>query len=392
MNFRLIKNASTANNRRLLANDKILEWEYSPSKYEGIQQVKYYIYDIRSNENYEILPKIYKLDTFRYVDVSGNKQYVYITQYSVNDHKFNIIKYDYTNDKGNVLYSVKANIESYSYDMRKSIFVLNEYNILLQTEKLRRSIRDNYEGYFDFELELYNAKEDKLYQIVDENLISNGITDMLHINGKLAVMKLGYSLLDDERYYKLDKSEVSVESVNVVNVQQLISEILINQDSITTDNIEKAYYKQTIPYIQVKDDYIIYSKIDNEYSEETITFFHVDTRETFSCINKGITSKKMLANPLIINESPYIRVNKSKKTDFLNLKSKKIEVSVEKTRTVEEVIADVFIITEYKKNMFGKVKKYICIYKYPSMVSLHAEKGEFLECLYEDDTLYLFMK
>jgi len=392
MNLKLIKNAENVEDSILLGNDKILVKEYFDSKYPGIRQAKYYIYNLTTNEKYEILPKFFKLDIFRIVDAGKRKEYVYFVQYNNHDGVFNFVRYDYKTKKILVLYTIHEDIKKFYTDKKLSIFVLDESNIIVQTEKLRRNLSDNYEGYFDFELMLYMSKEGKSYTVVDENFVNNGISDMIPVSDNLLAIKTGFSLLEDDRYQILDKFEVSVESVSLVNTKQLISDLIINQNSIIMDNIDQAYYKQTIPYISASGDYLIYSKIDNETREESIFFYNTVNKTVLTCINKDITNAKKLAQPLVIHNKPYIRVNKSKKTEFLNLKNKKIELSFASDKIINDICGDIFIITEQKKGLFGNIKNYICVYKYPTMAILHSEKGEYRYSLYDGDSLYIFEK
>lgn len=390
MNLRLIKNADNIENSVLLGRDKILIKEFEKCKYTSFNQVRYFVYDVISNEKSEILPDMYKLDIFRIVTILQQDENVYFIQYDHDEHTSSLVCYNHQTHTANILYTFFANLEEYHGNIRISFFVLNESNLLIQTEKLRRNLSDNYEGYFDFELTLYKTKEEKSYVVVDENLVNNGISDIVALTDHIYAIKTGYSLLEDDRYRILDKFEVSVESISVVNIKQLISDLVISQNGIVMDNIDQAYYKQTIPYIRVQDGYLIYSKVDNENKEEKVSFYNISDKTMVSCLNKGVVNEKKLAQHLIISQKPYIRIDKSKKTEFLNLKSKQVDVTIPGYKHVEDVVNDIFIISETKKGLLNKTKNYISVYKYPAMAILHSERGKYQGALYGDDTLYLF--
>lgn len=391
MNLRLIKNAEHVEHSELLAKDIILETVYENSRYPDIKKIRYYIYNVATNERYEILPKVHKLNIFKIRDTSLERKYLYITQYNPREDIFQIVRYDWQIQKAGLLYRFEEPIDHFFSEKRLSIFVLNENNLLLQTESLRRNMSDNYEGYFDFSLTLYNRTENKHYEVVDDNLVRNGITELIPVTDTVCVIKTGYSLFEDDRYTVLDKMEVSVESVCLVNVQQLVSDLIIGQNGIVMDSLDQTYYKQTIPYVRVEDGYVIYSKIDNENNEENVIFYHAASKKILSCINRGVVNTERMANPMIIKHKPYIRMNRTKKTDFLNLHTKQVELSFPNEQKVQNVLDDVFIISESKKGMFGREKVYMSVYKYPSMTILHSEKCTYENALLKDDILYIFI-
>ena len=391
MNLRLIKNAGNTAWNEMLARDVILETTYENSRYPEIRQVRYFIYNVAENERYEVMPKTRKLDIFKIRDTDLERKYLYFTQYIPREDLFQIIRFEWQTQKSTVIYEFEEAIDNFFYEKKLSVFVLNENNVLLQTEHLRRNMSDNYEGYFDFSLTLYNRTEEKNYQVIDDNLTRNGITELLPVTDTMCVIKTGYSLFEDHLYEILDKMEVSVESVYLVNIQQLVSDLILEQNGIVMDSLDQAYYRQTIPYIKTDDDYIIYSKIDNETNEENLNFYHVPSKRIISCINRGVVAPERMAKPVIIKHKPYIRLDRTRKTDFLNLYTKQVELSFPAEQTVHQVLEDLFIISESKRGLFGKEKQYLCVYKYPAMTILHSEKCGYENALMKDEILYLFI-
>ena len=222
MNLRLIKNAGNTAWNEMLARDVILETTYENSRYPEIRQVRYFIYNVAENERYEVMPKTRKLDIFKIRDTDLERKYLYFTQYIPREDLFQIVRFEWQTQKSAVIYEFEEAIDNFFYEKKLSVFVLNENNVLLQTEHLRRNMSDNYEGYFDFSLTLYNRTEEKNYQVIDDNLTRNGITELLPVTDTMCVIKTGYSLFEDHLYEILDKMEVSVESVYLVNIQQLV--------------------------------------------------------------------------------------------------------------------------------------------------------------------------
>jgi hypothetical protein len=392
MNLRLIKNAASVADSEVLEQDIILEKRFHESRYPGVQIVSYYLFNVQKNTRYEILPEVQKLDLFKIQDTDIHKNYLYFIKYKSRNDMFTLIRYDWRSREWEEVYAFEESIDHFINHKHMSIFILGENNILLQTEAKRTNLNDNYEGYFDFSLTLYNRMEDRLYEVVDDNFIRNGITEMIPVTDTVCVMKTGYSLFEDNRYEVLDKMEVSVENICLVNVAQLVSDLILGQNGIVMDSIDQAYYKQTIPYVKVVENYVIYSKIDNETNEENITFYDVSTKQIIRCLNRGVVSREKMGQPIILRHKPFMQLNRAKKTDFLSLNSQEITLTIPITEQIHCVLDDIIIISERKKGLFGKEKTYLNVYKYPSMTLLHSEKCIYENALMKDGIVYLFIK
>ena len=278
------------------------------------------------------------------------------------------------------VYSFESTIEQYLNCMRTKVFVVNNDFILIQNEFLRANLTDNFEGYFDFELSLYSVPENKLYKVIDENLSNNGIEDIISLDENICALKTGFSLLDDERYNKLSKEEVSVEGVSIVNILQLVSDMRIMKQTIVIDAIDQTYYDATIPYIEKNGDFLIYSKVNFERREEEIIFYNYLTKEAIRCINTNISSRSDLGNHMIINNVPYIMHVKLNGIELYNIEKNKVDVKFNEDMTIEAVKNDFVIVSHKKKGLFG-LKNYIMVYKYPLMDMVHKEKGIYKGCL-----------
>lgn len=373
-------------NCSLIDENQILEKEYQNSPYDMIDYVRYYIYDTNSNERMELLPKLQKLNAFRIVDAQYKSDNIYFTQYLDTDQIIHIIRYNVKNGTAKKIYTIKENLEDLIQSRTTTFFILNENALIIESKSQKDPSLSDVQGFYSIEAFLYMIQEKKSYTIVDENFIHNGISDMFALSDNKVVMKLGYDLLTEKRYEHLKKAEASVESINIVNVSQFISDLTLQQTGLVLDSIDQTYFSQTIPRICVEDHFIIYTKIDLETFHEYTYFYDYDNKDRYCCLNKNFQKTRKYTKAKVIGSKPYVRMDKSQKKEFFNLKSKKIDFTVENSQQINAILNDLLVITEEKKLRFNRVKEYINIYRYPSMDLLYSEKGSYRGCLYNDQT------
>lgn len=393
MKIRIIKNSKNIGNK-LLFNNTVLRIDKEPSGVPNINKCRYYLYNIELNKEEEILKNIDKYDLFDIRVVLDTDEYIYFL--NIDDIKektpnFNIYKYDLVKDDCSLVYSFEAKLEHYLSYMRTKVFVVNKDFLIIQNESLRANLTEEFEDYFDYELSLYSVPEKKLYKVIDENLCNNGIDDIISLEDNVCAIKTGFSLLEDERYNKLSKEEVSVEGVSIVNILQLVSDMMIMKQTIVLDSIEQAYYDATIPYIEKNGNFLIFSKVNFERREEEISFYDYVKKEAKKCINTNITSKSDLGNHMVINDDPYIMHNKSTGIEFYNIEKNKVDIKFNEDIKIEAVKNNFVIVSQKKKTLFG-MKKYIMVYKFPLMNAVHREKGVFKGCLAGgNDEIFILM-
>lgn len=396
MNIKIIKNTQEFNG--VLLNDNIvLETKHSKSQYNGVNAVKYFLFDLENNRREEVLPKIKKFNLIDIIDASWNSKFIYFTNCVPQNHgkmEVNIIKYDYSSGEYDVMYSFYDDISLFPNKKHIKLFVLNDTYLIFQTSFLRFNQEKTFEDFLNFELFLYSIKDNVETKIIDENLTNNGIDNIEPISETHSVLKTGYSLLHNGRIHNLSKEETCVESISIINIQQLISDLLLAGSDIVIDAIDQAYYTKTFPYIRVQDDYLIYSAVNFETNEEEIFFYNNVTKETISCINQNVKSTADIAKPYIIDGNPYIKLLTSNGTEFFNITRAKIDVRFENDVVVNDVIDNFFIVSGItKRKFFGTYQSFLSIYRYPQMNLLHQEKAYYLGAISTDsNNLYLFVK
>ncbi len=383
MKIRIVKNSKNIGSK-ILFNNTVLRIDKEPTEVENISKCRYFLYNIEKNKEEEILKEVDKYDLFDIRVVLNDDEYIYFLNIDdITDSKptFNIYKYDLVKNEYIRVYKFVHEMEPYLSYMRTKLFVLNNDFIILQNEMLRANLIEDFEGYFDFELQLYSVLEDKLYKVIDENLSNNGIDDIISLDDNICAIKTGFTLLGEERYNKLSKEEVAVENVYIVNILQLVSDMMILKQSIVLESIDQAYYETTIPYIEKNGDFLIYSKVNFEKREEEIIFYNYSNKLAKRCINTNISSKNDLGKHHVINGDPYIMHNKSTGIEFYNIEKNKADIKFDNDVVVEAVNNDFVIVSQRKKSIFGGKKSYIMVYKYPPMNMVHKEKGIYKGCL-----------
>lgn len=395
MNIRFLAQSEYFNGIHL-KDDIILEKEYEDSPFENLKKVRYFIYHLEDNVRKEILPRTEKVEVFHISDCAFRSDYIYFTEYDDQydgTYVFNIIKYNFMDDTWTKLITLKDDMSYYPYQKQIKIFVLNDSNLIIQRAVTRRNLQDNYEGFFDFSTILFNFIDNKQIPIVDENLVLNGIDYIIPFTDNTCIMKTGFSLLEDARHDLLSKEEASVESLIMINVQQFISDLMLEQSNMVMQTIDQAFYDDTISNARIIDNYLIYSKVNFEERAEKVIFLNLSTRESIECINQNVSSVAKLAKTFIINGVPHIRLDKEKKTEFFNLETQEITASFSNELKVVFVNNNIVVTTQKKIGLLGGIKEYVYIHKYPSTDIVLYEKGKYLGAVAsDDDTSYIFLK
>lgn len=394
MNIRIIKNAHKIKGH-LYNGSFILEKEYEPSEYEGINTVRYFMYKPEENERIELLSGKKKYDVYKIKCLDkkiDNLYFTTITEAGNENQSITMYRYNISSKETEAIYSVKEHISEYNNYKRTRVFVLNDFYMLFQNEYIRYNLTETYNGYFEFDQFLYCIKDEKRVPVVDDDLRTNGIENIKLFDNNKCLIKTGFNLITDERYSKMEKNEVSFERISFVNLGQLVSEILLSKGNIAVDTIDQAFYTETFPYAVVKGKYIIYSKVEIEKHQEQVIFYNTETKETTTCINQNIYSQDDLAWSYVIGQTPYIRLKIKGETRFYNLIKNKVDISFSAEKKVETVVNDMFIVSGRKKHFIGKERPNIAVYRYPDLTLLHQEKGEYMGCIATDRSSVYILK
>lgn len=404
MEIKILQNADWRDGKYLKENLVLEKSEYE-SEFPYINRIKYDLFNLETNERVEILPNIEKYNIGDIINVSMYSEYLYFVNLYENngndtsdDNVINvsisIIRYNIITKETLSLYSYNDNIMELNKTKRLKLFVINNLYLIIQNEYLVQNSSQTYAGFFKFDLKMYNLKDDTEYIITDENFIKNGISDIIPLSETQAVIKTGFSLLEDNRYNVLEQEECSLESLSFVNISQMISDLIIGQTSIALETIEQAYYTNTISYVKKSKNYLIYSCINNETKEEEVKFYNLTTKEIKSCINQDVIRESDLANPYIINSEPYICIIKEDKTSFLNLNTNKLEFKNDNGMKFRNVFEDTVLFSGVSTTLLTKkIKPFFDIISFPQGKLLHHEQNEYVDSFTdENNNIYIIMK
>jgi hypothetical protein len=366
----------------------VLEKRESKSEFPSINQIEYSLLNLTTNQRIEILPNVEKYNIGDIVNVSVNRTYLYFVNIFEKNEKgtVSIMRYNIETGETEDLYSYNDTLREFNITKHLKLFVINDLYLLIQNEYLVKNISQTYAGFFKFELKMYNLKDNTEYMISDENFVKNGISDIVPLSENQAIIKTGFSLLEDNRYNALDKEECSLESLSFVNISQMMSDLIIGKNTITLEIIEQAYYTKTIPYIKKSGDYIIYSCVNNETKEEEVKFYNLSTKNIESCINQNVIRQSDLAKPYIINSEPYICIIKNEVISFLSLRTNKIEYKNSKGMKLRNVFDDTLLLTGISTSLLTKkVKSFFDIVSFPQGKLLHHEQNGYIDSFTDEN-------
>ena len=402
MEIKILKNASGIFGT--IFNGHVLEKSERTSDIDGINIVHYYMHNIDDNVSEELVPLIKKYNIGKIKNCSSSSNFIYFINLFNHENEDNIgtvsiIRYNISEQTMESIHSFDDNIFHYASKTRINLFVINDMYIFMQKEYLVPNLKRTYCGFFKYEIKFLNLKDKSAYDITDDKILKYGISDVLQISDNQCVIKTGFCLLDDNVYNELEQEEASLESISLINIGQLASDLVIGQDNIVLDTIEQAFYTKTIPYIKKQENYLVYTCVDNENKQEEVKFYNLETSEVKSCINQDVIKSSDLAAPYVINGEPYICVTKDNEISFLNLNSGKVDVNFDMTTfsddtKLQKVLKNSLLFSgTTKKKLIKKSKPFIDLYSFPGKEILFHETGEYADCMETDEgIIYIIEK
>ncbi len=396
MNVRIINN-SLAKKYTEITKNLVLLTQDDTHQIGTFKGKKYYIYNIDKNEKYEILEEYRTFEFIEIVDCMYESKYLYFTACkTIDDAKqsIDIIRYNYVDNISEIIYGFYDDIIIYDSDKKTKIFVLDENYLIIQHEYLIENRAGNYQGYFDFELSFYSISERESIIVNDESFINNGIYGIWPLGHNICVIKTGYELLTDNRFHLLEADEVSNETIAIINVKQLISELLLKKQKVYMSVIDNCYYEKTFPYIKVVDNYVIYSKYNHGEKIEEVFFYDYTTKEKIKCSNKETYRNQDLLKPVIFFNKPYILRTGEDNYEFLSLEKNKIMFSLSKSYKLRSISNGIIIAEIVRKSFItGKAKNYIEVFQELNSEPSFRECANYVSSVWGGkDELYIFTK
>lgn len=273
-----------------------------------------------------------------------------------------------------------------SDDLRFRIFVITEDQIIVQTEKKKEQDTEKLMGNIEFFQELCSIQSGGKTEVMDLNLINNGIHTIMPVSQTNIMLKTGFSSLEDTRINNDSESEALIESVYFGSLSMFISSFR-DKTTIGYKLLGTAYYDKGIVSPGVSGDYIYFTVIDYQNrSSETVFYDHVND-ETLRCIREDIDTDDISAADVISN-TPYMRNVSPDRTTFFNV------------RTGEN---DGIFFDEQFASLVGSILVFGCIkhgrrctrvYRERGSRFILEERGRFLSgcCIGSEHFLYIFSK
>lgn len=365
-----------------------------PKEQPAFPQLDYHLYNLDENIQIEVASGMKKYDLGQIYFLPCACDYIYFTTYSVNSngsYRIYLMRFLEKEDSIEEVYSMDFPDAASFCDIRLSFFIFNDSYLLIQKES---DSKKPDVCRFSYEVIFYSVKEKKALDVKDENLTMNGITCMVQLQDNLCLIKTGFSLLQDDRFYRLNEREVSVEGIYVINREQLVSDLVLQKENVLGKSIDQTYFDATIPYAMELENYVVYSKVKKETKEEEILFYDYKNDVTYSCIYPGTFDTYPSAKPYVLGGKPCVRLDKKKYIEFLDVVTNQPVLKLDTQEHLEAILHD-FVLTEKRNHslFFHKPQSKVKVYKYPAMALLHEEKGQF-QCAIspKEEELFLFTK
>lgn len=377
-----------------LKDDIILEKEYEAGPFEDIPKVRYYLYFLEENVRKEVAPSLDKVDVFNITDCVYDSDYLYFTQYervSDKEYQFNIVRYNIIDHTFGKIITLRDNIDLYPDKKQIKIYVLDEQNLIIQRALLKPSATSFEKmGFHDFSLILFNFVKNKQIVIHDSNLVDNGIDYIIPCSENNCIMKTGYPVFDSG----IDsKDDAAVESLIFLNIQQFISDLQLEQQNVVYNSIDQCFFDSTIGKARIINNYLIYSKYNHDDNEEIIVFYDIESKETFTCINKTSHIHSLISFAAIIENKPYMLMEKSYGTDLFNLETNEVENTYPKEYKIQYVNNTTIVASFKERNIWNKEKVGVAIFKYPGKKTIINESGIYIGAISSnDETTYIFLE
>lgn len=383
MNIKVIKNfqkdrCEPVNDEYILAVSKD-----ETHSLKGFNADRLFILNSETSVEKEVVPERVKYFNDNVIYASGRRDYIIFSTAEIKEDKIILKYYLYKleDESEGFLYELSMDAESFGFTEKVKVFVLDEYNLLFQTEK---------NGTFD--LYLYSATTGKITEIDTPYLADNGIYAMYPIADNKCVVHIGTPVLA-ETIRPDDPDALTGECIGIVPVNQMISELSINLDNKFIQVIEECREGTTIPYVRLDGHRLVYALHYIEDNKEDIIIFDTGTGAKTVRINSRAVNITELQNTFVSDGVPYAVVGTEKKTKkIIDLNTQKTIHALDSGDDVVFVYEDIAVISSEKKKLFGQQADYVEAYIFPDIYinQIMSTRGKYVGCLVNGEDLIIF--
>jgi hypothetical protein len=291
------------------------------------------------------------------------------------------------------VYRFEDNLKLYERDKKIDLFMLNSNYFLMQTQMLASNSRNTYKGFLRFSSFLYDRNNRMRFEIHDQRLKKYGIMQMVPVANNVCALRLGYNLIDEERYAHLMKGEAAQETIGLISVSQFIGDILLKLPAVSMEIIDEVYWDKTFSEIKREGKYVVFSRISREDFSQEIIFYQYITKETMMLLNKNKYAPEKLF-PSVLLKSPYIIKERKKFIEFYNISKNMVDVRLPIGTRILNIQNDMLVLQITKKGLFsGSREEFLEVYQFSGMKQLYKEKVRNLQVLSTTpDNLLIFIQ
>ena len=350
---------------------------------KGFPADKIFILNPETSREREVAPDRNKFFNDDVIYASNQRDYIIFSTAEKKEDKIILKYYLYRleDDSEGFLYEMVMDVESFGFTEKVKVFVLDEFNLLFQIER---------NG--EFELNLYSADTGKITMIDTPQFVEKGIHAMYPIADNKCIVHVGTPVLA-ETIRPGDPDALTGESIGIVTVNQMISELSINMGNNFIRIIEECREGTTIPYVRLDGHRLLYALHYIEDNKEDIIIFDTTTKAKTIRINSRAVNITELQNTFVSDGIPYVVVGTDKKTKkIIDLNTQKTVMTLESGDDVVFVYEDIAILSGEKKKLFGQPADCVEAYIFPEIYTdqVMSTKGKYIDCLVNGEDLIIF--
>jgi hypothetical protein len=359
-------------------------------------RVDYYLYHLKKNIREEILPDIekYMVANFYFCEKEVSEIYFFHIEYTTYPvATFLLFSYNIHQQVCKEVYRFEDNLKLYERDKKIDLFMLNSNYFLMQIQMLASNSRNTYKGFLRFSSFLYDRNNRMRFEIHDQRLKKYGIMQMVLVANNVCALRLGYNLIDEERYAHLMKGEAAQETIGLISVSQFIGDILLKLPTVSMEIIDEVYWDKTFSEIRREGKYVVFSRVSREDFSQEIIFYQYITKETMMLLNKNKYAPEKLF-PSVLLKSPYIIKERKKFIEFYNISKNMVDVRLPIGTRILNIQNDMLVLQITKKGLFsGSREEFLEVYQFSGMKQLYKEKVRNLQVLSTTpDNLLIFIQ
>lgn len=366
-------------------DDKILELYHY--EIDGSGALQFLFYDPKENRVTEIAPEIRKSDR---VGIHVSYKPVYDVYFASIEEKeegvlVNLYAYEIATGETKEICSLNETKDVLTGEKRIRFYLLSKTLILIQTEASLQDEAVKRMGSILFTQALYNTETQTAIDIVEENLINNGINMITTLNETDILIKTGFSPLEDSRLAPGSEADALIESIYITSMAKFTGDITLQKKNYDMQLLVSTYLDRFILRPEVKDDFIVYNVVDINALESDCVFYNYVTGEKTTGKNTEIDPEDMRLAYVVAN-TPYVRKYLESSCEFVNMKTVENDISFYDEDFID-VCGDLFITS--KRHRRGQNMR---VYKYPHMDILLDERCRYIAGIRKENEYYLYVE